>query len=180
MNVTAARSIVTACPCRRSRASISTRSGAVAMSSSPCKTSVRSPRRSETSVSFQPLVPPYELVKWTLAHPALVTPQDEPHGGPAVGLDAPAVGEAADEVEPEAAGLVQRAEARLGREALAAVADLDADLGVPARVELHRLAVAAVPHGVGDDLGDEQPQRLDLAVGQVRRARLAEPGARRG
>ena len=70
---------------------------------------------------------------------ALVAPQDEPDGGAVVGLDAPAVRELADEEEAEAAGLVERADPRRGREAVAVVGDLDADLGVPVGVELDRL-----------------------------------------
>src|SRR3954451_10814486 len=98
------------------------------MSSSPCSTSVRSPRRSETSVIFQLVGPPCVLVKWTLAHrrhegaqwdialhgmthwagPSTFSSQHEPDRRAVGRLHAPAVGQPADEVEPESAGRVER------------------------------------------------------------------------
>ena len=63
----------------------------------------------------------------------------------------------------------------VGREAVAVVADLDPDLVVPGRVQLQRLGAVAVADRVRDDLGDEQPEALDLAVAEFRSDRVADP-----
>src|SRR5215207_9388357 len=109
-----------------------------------------------------------------------MAPHNKPDGGAGVGLDAPPIREPADEEEAEAARLVERADPRRGREALAVVADLDADLVVPGRVQLHRLTAVAVADRVRDHFGHEQPQALDLTVAELRGDRVAEPRPRLG
>ena len=149
------------------------------MSSSPWRTSRRSPRRSATSVTFQ-LVGPTRARSADASARASVAPQDEPDGGAVVGLDAPAVREPADEVEAEAAGLVQRADPRRGREAVAVVGDLDADLGVPVACSSTGSAPSPWRTALVTTSETSSLQRLDLAVGEVRGDRVADPRARLG
>src|SRR3954469_25971402 len=179
MNVTSARSSTTAWPSRRMRESSRAISGAVAMSSSPCTTSSRSPCRSATSVTFQ-LVGRESGVPGNVPDGDSVAAQDEPDARVAVRVDAPAVRQAAHEEQPEAAGLVGRAGARGGREAVPVVDDLDAHLAVPAGAQLERQLVPAVADGVGHQLRDEQAERVDLPFAQDRADRLEHAGARLG
>src|SRR4051812_7367886 len=97
----------------------------------------------------------------------------EPHERAPRALDAPARGELVDEAQAEApvAGLV-------GIEAGTGVEDLDAGVAGRHRRTHADLAAAAVTDGVGDDLGQEERDRvLEVGVQPVRGERM--PGTAR-
>src|SRR5690348_8262637 len=182
MNATSERSSTTGWWRWRRRVSSAASRGAVAMSSSPWTMISRSPRRSATSVTFQrgggPDMPgsgPYRVGPLSGCSGAA---EHEPHAGGVVRLDAPAVGQAADEVEAEAARILELARARLRDEAVAVVDHLDAHLAVPAGADLERPLAVRVADRVRDELGDQQLQRLAVVRGQRRAHGIEDTRAR--